>query len=90
MLVGLVHAKDWEPPEDVPQPPRSRSPRVPWRLVAWLAACAGLLALSSVADDLVGPLAGYVVLLLAVTLGFWRVERWCSRQYWAGLREYQS
>jgi hypothetical protein len=34
--------------------------------------------------------AGYAVILLAVTAGLWRLDRWCSRQYWRGLRDYQS
>jgi hypothetical protein len=63
---------------------------VPWRAVAWLATAVGLMFLSSIVDDAFGGLAGYVVLLLAVTVGLWRLERFCSGQYWRGLRDYQS
>jgi apolipoprotein N-acyltransferase len=90
LVVGLVHGSRWEPPEDAPEPPRRRTWHVPWRPLAWLAAWCWLLALVPVADDAFGALAGYAVLLLAVGLGFWRVERWCARQYWQGLREYQA
>jgi hypothetical protein len=90
LVVGLVHGSGWEPPEDAPEPPRRRTWHVPWRPLAWLAAWCWLLALVPVADDAFGALAGYAVLLLAVGLGFWRVERWCARQYWQGLREYQA
>ncbi len=90
LVVGLVHSRDWEPPDDAPAP----RPRLPWRRLwqplAWIAAFCLLLGLVPVAEDALGPLAGYGVLLLAVALGFWRVERWCSRQYWQGLREYQA
>jgi hypothetical protein len=61
-----------------------------WRPLAWIAAFCLLLALVPVAEQAFGALAGYAVLLLAVAMGFWRVERWCSRQYWQGLREYQA
>jgi hypothetical protein len=30
-----------------------------------------------------------VALLLVLALGFWRLERWCSRQYWRGLRDFK-
>jgi uncharacterized membrane protein len=47
------------------------------------------MALVPVASDAFGGLAGFGVLMLAVALGFWRLERWCTRQYWHGLREYK-
>jgi hypothetical protein len=49
-----------------------------------------LLAIAGLVDHAVGPLAGYLVVLLAVGVGAWRVERWCARQYWHGLHEHQS
>jgi hypothetical protein len=48
------------------------------------------MALVPVVDRAFGALAGYGLLLLIVALTFWRVDRWCARQYWQGLREYQS
>lgn len=90
LVVGLVHSRGWEPPEDAPAPRRHPLWRVLWRPLAWIAAFCALLALVPVAEDALGALAGYGVLLLAVAMGFWRVERWCSRQYWQGLREYQA
>jgi hypothetical protein len=89
MFVGLVRSSDCEPPPP-PQPPelrRRRSWTVPWRALAWVALWWGLMAAVPLADHLLG---GYGVLLLVVTLGLWRLDRWCSRQYWHGLREYQA
>jgi hypothetical protein len=42
------------------------------------------------ASRIVGPAAGYGVLLFAVALGLWRLDRWCSREHWEGLREYRT
>jgi hypothetical protein len=47
------------------------------------------MALVPVANQTFGGLAGFVVLLLAVALALWRLDRWCSRQYWRGLRDYK-
>jgi hypothetical protein len=33
---------------------------------------------------------GFGVLIVAVGLACWRLERFCARQYWHGLREYRS
>jgi hypothetical protein len=89
-FVGLVGERRWEPPEDVPKPSPEPSRHVPWRELACLAGVFALLFLSPVAGHALGGFAGYVVLLLAVALGIWRVDRWCSRQYWCGLRDYQA
>jgi hypothetical protein len=48
------------------------------------------MALVPIVTRAFGGLAGYAVLLLAVALVFWRLDRWCARQYWGGLREYKS
>jgi hypothetical protein len=85
-LLGLVHDRGWDPPPDDPGGPRRPLPHLPWRPFAWLAAWCWLLF----AAGAVGGLAGYLIVLLAVTLGCWRVERWCARQYWGGLREYRQ
>jgi hypothetical protein len=87
MIVGLVRSPDWEPPVP-PEPPELWS--VPWRALAWVAAFCALMAIVPVAQRALGALGGYGVLLAAVILGLWRLDRWCSRQYWDGLREYQS
>jgi hypothetical protein len=95
MFVGLVKdpGRDWRPPDDQPDGDRRRSWQVPWRLVArvtiWAALLGALFALVPVADHVLGHLAAYVLILLAVSLGVWRVDRWFSRQYWEGLSEHQ-
>jgi hypothetical protein len=63
---------------------------VPWRALVWVAIFWGLMAAVPLASRLFGPPAGYGVLLAAVVVGMWRLDRWCSRQYWQGLREYQA
>jgi hypothetical protein len=92
MFVGLVRSSDWEPPPppEPSEPSRGRGWHVPWRAVALVATWWALLLAVPVANDALGPLAGYGLLLVAVTLGLWRLDRWCARQYWGGLREYQS
>jgi uncharacterized membrane protein len=47
------------------------------------------MALVPVVNSAFGGLAGFGVLMLAVALVLWRLERWCARQYWHGLREYK-
>jgi hypothetical protein len=75
----LVH--DPEPP-----PPKRRSlPAPPWRPFAWVAVFCWLLF----AAGAVGGLPGYLMVLVAIALGCWRLDRWLSRQYWGGLRETQ-
>jgi hypothetical protein len=92
LVFGLVHDRGWDPPADAEGPPEQpeRRWRLAWRPLAWVALWCWLMALVSVVSSLFGGLAGYAVLMLAVALLFWRLERWCSRQYWQGLREYQS
>jgi hypothetical protein len=92
LFLGLVHDRPWEPPPDEPeQPPRrGRTWRLPWRPLAWFAAWCWLMALVPVVSSAFGSLAGYGVLLAAVALAFWRIDRWCARQYWHGLNEWKS
>jgi energy-coupling factor transporter transmembrane protein EcfT len=90
LFVGLVRASDWERPDDTPVPRPRATWRIPWRTLGWFAAVCALLFLAPVADHAFGGLVAYAVILLAVTLGLWRVERWCARQYWHGLREYRA
>ena len=90
LVVGLVHEGEWWPPDDVPSPGPGRSWSVPWGVLAWVAVVSVLLFLAPVAGQALGGLAGYGVILLAIGLGLWRVEGWCARQNWRGLRDYQA
>ena len=93
LLVGLVHAREWELPEEPPEPPEpppGRGWAIPWRAIVTVAAWWALLAfLPTAVHEAFGGLAGYLALLAVVGLGSWRLERWCSRQYWRGLRDYK-
>ena len=79
-MLLLIH--DPEPP---PQPRRRSLPHLPWRPFAWFAAFCWLLFLAGT----VGGLAGYLLVLVAVGMGSWRLDRWLARQYWGGLSEVQ-
>jgi hypothetical protein len=79
----LVHDPSGE--RDEAPAPRRRLPHFPWRPLAWFAAFCWLLF----AAGAIGGLAGYVLLLAAIALGCWRVDRWLSTLYWGGLREVQ-
>jgi hypothetical protein len=96
LVLGLVHGGGWQPPRLPPEPPGDEPPgrrpwswRPPWRPLAWFAAWCWLMALVPVATDALGGLAGFVLLMLAFGLVCWRLERFCRRQYWHGLREYK-
>jgi hypothetical protein len=90
MFVGLVRDPEWQPPDGFGGSDRDRSWDVPWRSLAWLAAFLVLLRLVPIVGDAFGSLAAYGLLVATVSLGVWRLDRWCSRQYWRGLRDYQS
>ena len=90
LVFGLVHDSGWEPPDDPPPRRPARRWHLPWRPFAWVAVWCWLMALVPIVTRAFGGLAGYAVLLLAVALVFWRLDRWCARQYWGGLREYKS
>ncbi len=97
LVFGLVHGSGWEPPESGSEPSEDaiRKRRgldwhmVPWRALAWLALWCGLMAIVPFVSSTFGGLAGFGVLMAAVGLAFWRLERFCARQYWQGLREYK-
>jgi hypothetical protein len=99
LVFGLVHGDGWEPPEKGWEPPEDEAPErepfnwnwhmVPWRSLAWLALWFALMAVVPFVSGTFGGLAGFVVLMAAVALAFWRLERFCARQYWQGLREYK-
>lgn len=94
MLVGLIHDDPGWQPEPAPEPARRRLRWVwahgHWRALAWWAGWCWLFVLAGIVANLVGALAGYLVVLVAVALASWRVERWCARQYWGGLREWHG
>lgn len=97
LVFGLVHGSGWEPPERGWEPPEDEAPKrrewdwhmVPWRSLAWLALWCALMAIVPFVSSRFGGLAGFAVLMAAVALAFWRLERFCARQYWQGLREYK-
>ena len=91
----LLQDRGWEPPadDDPPSPAQDQAHRswcVPWRQLAWFAACCWLMALVPIVTDAFGGFAGYGVVLAAVALVAWRIDRWCAGQYWQGLREYRQ
>lgn len=57
--------------------------------MAWFAAWCWLMALVPVVSGAFGALAGFGMLMLAFGLASWRLERFCARAYWHGLREYK-
>ena len=71
-MLMLIDTRGWED-EDDDEPRRSRR-RVPWRPFAWIAAFLWLLVIAAE----VGGFAGYGIVLLAVTLGSWRLDRWAA------------
>ena len=96
LVFGLVHDGGWEPPEHGFEPPEDEPPerrrwtwRLPWKPLAWFAAWCWLMALVPVVSSAAGGLAGFGVLMLAFALACWRLERFCARAYWHGLREYK-
>jgi hypothetical protein len=93
MFVGLVRDPGWHgPPDGLPDKPerQPRAWRVPWGPLMWVATLLAMVALVPLADHLIGNLAGYVMILTVVLIGALRVEYWCSRQYWRGLRDYPA
>jgi hypothetical protein len=97
LVFGLVHDSGREPPDYGPEPPEDPSRNggewnwhmVPWRSLAWVALWCALMAIVPFLSSTFGGLAGFGVLMAAVGLAFWRLERFCARQYWQGLREYK-
>jgi hypothetical protein len=91
-FVGLVRSSDgWEPSDEPAPGPAPRRPwDIPWRALGWLAVLLALLFVAPVVSHLLGEIAGYLVILLAVGVGCWRMERFCAAQYWRGLRDYQA
>lgn len=99
LVFGLVHGNGWEPPGWEPEPPGDevRERRgwewdwrtLPWRSLAWVAVWVFLMAIVPFVSGTFGGLAGFGVLMVAVALALWRLERFCARQYWDGLREFK-
>jgi hypothetical protein len=90
MFVGLVSDPRWEPPEGFPPHEPHREWHVPWRELAWIALFWAGLLLIPTAQHLLGTLAAYLLLLLVLAVGAWRLNRWCSRVYWRGMKDYQQ
>ncbi len=95
LVFGLVHDRGWEPPgweppEEDAESRRGWSWRLPWRPLAWFAAWCWLMALVPVVNDAFGGLAAYGILMLAVVLAAWRLDRFFARQYWHSLREHKE
>jgi hypothetical protein len=90
MFVGLVKdpGAGWGLPDDIPQEPRRERftlPAIPWQPLVWLAA----FILAFVVSRMVGGWAGYVLMLLAVAVGSWRLDRQLGPTT-RGMRDYQS
>lgn len=90
LVVGLIHDGGREPPDEEPELARPRRKwNLPWRSLVWIAVWCWLMALVPVVSSAFGGLAGFGVLMAALALVVWRIDRWCAKQYWAGLREYK-
>lgn len=84
MFVALIDTRPRFEPEPEPEPRRRRwNLRIPWRALSVLALVIALFKLSSVLSGL----AGYGVLLVAVTVLSVAIER--SMGYRAGLTEHR-
>ena len=73
----LIDTRGWDPDHEADGDDRRRRrslPRVPWRPFAWIAAFLWLLVIAAE----VGGFPGYGIVLLAVALGSWRLERWAG------------
>jgi hypothetical protein len=86
LAVGLVRDPGPGDPGDDEPPRGSPWPRPRWQPFAWIAVVCWLLF----AGREIGGFIGYLVLLLALGIGYWRIDRWLARQYWGGLREHGS
>jgi hypothetical protein len=87
----LLQDRSWEPPPSEEEPPRpSRRWHLPWRPLAWFALWCWLMALVPVVASAFSNLAAYGLLLVAIVLGVWRLDRFCQRISWTGMRDYKS
>jgi hypothetical protein len=48
------------------------------------------MALIPVVSSSFGGLAGFGVVILVVVLACWRIDRFCARQHWDGMRDYKQ
>jgi hypothetical protein len=84
MFVGLVGDPSFGPSgDDSPPPPLHELPHLPWQPFAWFAVFCWMLYLVDVVDGFLG----YLILLAALLMGCWRLDRWLSKVYWGGLTE---
>lgn len=87
----LLQDRNWEPPANEEEPPRpSRRWHLPWRPLTWFAVWCWLMALVPIVGSAVSNVAAYGVLLAAIVLGVWRIDRFCQRFSWTGMRDYKS
>ncbi len=86
----LLQDRGWEPPFEDEPPPPAHHRRLPWRPLAWFAVWCWLMALVPIVSSAFGNLAGYGVLLAAIALVLWRLDRLCHRLNWTGMRDYKS
>jgi hypothetical protein len=86
----LLQDRGWEPPFEEEPARHPRSWHLPWRPLAWFAIWAWLMALVPMVSGWFGNLAGFGVLMLAVALVVWRLDRLCRRMSWSGMRDYKS
>jgi hypothetical protein len=94
MFVGLVSDPRWRPPDDWNDKGPERPWDIPWRAVlkavAWLSLLVGLFVLVPVADHAIGPLAGYLLILITIGIAGWRADRILAGHNWRGMHDYQS
>jgi hypothetical protein len=82
VFVGLVRDPDRRPERpDGDERRRAPWPRPPWQPFAWVAVLCWMTWLAKELDGL----AGYVVFLVALSIGCWRLDRWLGSLYWGGL-----
>lgn len=87
----LLQDRSWEPPPNEEEPPRpTRRWHLPWRPLAWFALWCWLMALVPVVASAFSNLAAYGLLLVAIVLVVWRLDRFCQRISWTGMRDYKS
>jgi hypothetical protein len=90
MFVGLVQDPRFGRGDDDGDPGRRRSWRFPRGLLIWAVVLVVMRELVTVADHEIGDFAGYIIVLVTLSVGVWRFDRWLSKLYWRGLRDYQS
>jgi hypothetical protein len=86
----LLQDRSWEPPSEEEPARPTRRWHLPWRPLAWFALWCWLMALVPIVGSAFGNLAGYGVLLVAIALVLWRLDRLSQRFNWTGMHDYKS